>query len=117
MDLLSWVTLLVYGYTKGFWMIMIHPPSSIPVMCTSIKSKPSPAKSNSKSPRVKQNETVYTTNTSTQKNKKNPGSHCYGCPKKGDGSNGSCVHRNAGAICAKVLSFANVSIWQVYSRD
>lgn len=33
------------------------------------------------------------------------------------GSNESCVHHNAGAICAKVVSFANMSIWQVDSRD
>lgn len=51
MDLLSWVvliSLLVFQRLLGEWDCFL-----IPVMHTSIKSKLTPAKSNSKSPRVK----------------------------------------------------------------
>ena len=51
MDLLSWValiSLLVRQRLWGKWDFFL-----IPVMHTSVKSKLTPAKSNSKSPRVK----------------------------------------------------------------
>lgn len=51
MDLLSWVvliSLLVFQRLLGEWDCFL-----IPVMHTSVKSKLTPAKPNSKSPRVK----------------------------------------------------------------